>query len=462
VLTGVVYDSIGRSALAGATVQIIGAADSVTGRSYSAQSDAAGRYRLEQVAPGSYVAGFFHVTLDTLGLESGTRAVSVQDGDNFVDLTTPSSKGLIERLCPPQDQADSTALLIGHVKRTDTEAPIVGATVTVEWGETLIEVRNIRMRNRLGTAVSLEPGWFALCGVPSNVPLSVRAAHGADSSGTVEVELARDAVRHVTFYVGGAFPKLGTSVVEPDSGAPVVVPMTMWYGNARLTGQVLDERGEPLSGARVSVVGTEAAASTSANGYFTLDSLPGGTQSVEVKALGYLPTSSIVHLAAERPATTLVRIPEPAAILPEVRVRARLVYARNLITYQQHKNTGYSGHFLDPQDIERMPVGRFSGLLTNIPGVRVSYNTGSGMIVMNASGSEPGAPIFCEPSVYIDGVRSRMATSELEALYYTDEVAALEVYTRPNQRPVEYQDQNSRCGAIVIWTRPTGRARQNR
>jgi hypothetical protein len=79
------------------------------------------------------------------------------------------------------------------------------------------------------------------------------------------------------------------------------------------------------------------------------------------------------------------------------------------------------------------------------------------MIVMHGPGSSGGSPIFCEPSIYVDGTRSRLSATDLESIYYTDEVAALEVYARASDRPIELQEVSSRCGAIAIWTRPVPR-----
>ena len=61
---------------------------------------------------------------------------------------------------------------------------------------------------------------------------------------------------------------------------------------------------------------------------------------------------------------------------------------------------------------------------------------------------------LCVPQFYIDGQRSQYTASEIEGLYRADELSGVEVYVRENQRPIEFQDSNSRCGAIAIWTRP--------
>ena len=67
---------------------------------------------------------------------------------------------------------------------------------------------------------------------------------------------------------------------------------------------------------------------------------------------------------------------------------------------------------------------------------------------------DAGSRGLCVPQFYIDGQRSQYTASEIEGLYRADELAGVEVYVRESQRPIEFQDINSRCGAIAIWTRP--------
>jgi hypothetical protein len=72
-----------------------------------------------------------------------------------------------------------------------------------------------------------------------------------------------------------------------------------------------------------------------------------------------------------------------------------------------------------------------------------------------------GSKGLCVPALYIDGTRSQYTAAEIEGLYRADEIAGVEVYVRENQRPIQFQDTNSRCGAIAIWVRPEVR-RANR
>jgi hypothetical protein len=456
-LSGVVFDSVAGRPLVGAMVQITGATGAVVGHTASAVTDTAGRYAVSNLPAGRYVAGFFHDALDTLGLVGAPRAVNVADTAATLNLATPSPRTIISTICGASSVTDSVGLLIGHVNKSGTSTPIAGATVTVEWGETVIEKGSVRQRNMAADATTTGPGWFAMCDVPGDVELTVSVSSGADSSGFVNLEVPRTGVRHVTFHVGGArrVPSVAVDTVSPlDTTIKVLAPEMVWRGGARLTGIVRDERGQGVNAARVLVRGTNVSSTSSDRGYFVLDSLPGGTHTLEVRALGYLPATSIVHLAAEQPAQTEVFIGDKLVTLETVKVTATLVFSRNLAKFQTNRERNIGGTFVGPREIDRFRGMRFSNLVQAIPGVRLSYKDGFS-ILMDYTGTDDGrSQGLCVPQFYIDGQRSQYTASEIEGLYRAEEIAGLEVYVRESQRPIEFQDINSRCGAIAIWTRP--------
>jgi hypothetical protein len=463
-VTGTVFDGLDRSTLPGATVQLVGTADSVLGRTFSTSTDSSGNFSFRELPPGSYLAGFFHPALDTLGIESGNQAVDLHNGSQRLLLTSPTSKVLIEQICAGGVTEDTTGLLIGHVRDAATGAPIEGASITAEWGETVIARGGVNVHNRNGTAESHAAGWFALCGVPSDVELTVRAGVGFDSTGYVEVTVPRHGVRHLTMRIGGARRVLlnrADQLPQPvdttasDSAPAVPRMLTTWRGTAAFTGRVFDEHGQPLGDVRAVLLGTGLGAVSNSNGYFTLDSLPGGTQSVELRAVGYLPERTIVQLTPDAVTRREVRLATPVTTLPTVNVRGTLVFSRNLARFERHRETTAGGFFLGPHDIEKRPVTRFSSLLEGIPGVHTLFNAGTMHIGMDSPATQGGAPIYCEPSIFVDGGRRHYDASDLEGLFYSDDIAGLEVYRRPNETPIEYRDSDSRCGAIVVWTRPS-------
>lgn len=458
-VTGTVFDGLDRSTLAGATVQLVGTADSVLGRTFSTTTDSSGNFSFHELPPGSYVAGFFHPALDTLGIESGNQAVDLHNGSQRLLLTSPTPKFLIQQICPGGVAEDTTGLLIGHVRDAASGGAIEGATVTAEWGETVIARGGVTVHNRSGVAESHSAGWFALCGLPSDVELTVRAGTGFDSTGFVEVTIPRHGVRHLTMRIGGARRVLLNRADAPaqpaDTTEPAPVMLTTWRGTAAFTGRVFEEHGQPLRDARAVLLGTGLGAVSNANGYFTIDSLPGGTQTLEIRAVGYLPVRTILQLTPDALVRKDIRVMTSVTTLPTVNVRGTLVFSRNLARFERHREQTTGGYFLGPHDIEKRPVTRFSSLLDGIPGVHTLFNSGTMHIGMDSPATQGGAPIYCEPSIFVDGGRRHYDASDLEGLFYSDDIAGLEVYRRPNETPMEYRDSDSRCGAIVVWTRPS-------
>jgi hypothetical protein len=273
----------------------------------------------------------------------------------------------------------------------------------------------------------------------------------------VNVEVPRTSVRHVRFHIGEArrVPTAAVDTITPiDTTLRVLAPEMVWRGDAQLTGIVRDERGQGAEGARVFVRGTNIANTSSDRGYFALDNLPGGTHMLEVRTLGYLPATRIVHLDPDQPLQAEVFIGERLVTLETVRVQATLVFSRNLARFQTNRERNPGGTFVGPREIERFRGMRFSNLVQSIPGVRLSYNGGFS-ILMNYAGTDDGQSAgLCVPAIYLDGRRSQYTAGEIEGLYRADEIAGAEVYVRESQRPIEFQDANSRCGAIAIWTRP--------
>jgi hypothetical protein len=173
-----------------------------------------------------------------------------------------------------------------------------------------------------------------------------------------------------------------------------------------------------------------------------------------VRALGYLPATHIVQLAENQPAQAEVFIGDRLVTLETVKVQATLVFSRNLAKFQTNRERNLGGMFVGPREIERYRGMRFSNLVQSIPGVRLNYRDGFS-ILMDYRGTDDGGSMgLCVPTFYIDGQRSQYTAGEIEGLYRAEEIAGLEVYVREGQRPIEFSDANSRCGAIAIWTRP--------
>jgi hypothetical protein len=456
-VSGIVYDSIARHTIAGASVEFVNARDP-SSRPFIATSDASGRYSVAGLPLGTYLAAFAHPALDTLGLEMPPRSVDVNGSTERINFATPSARTVIDGVCPAGAASDSTGLLIGHVRATEEQNPIDGATVLVEWGETVIDALGLRARNQQVTARSAEPGWFAICGLPSDAELQARAFTQRDSSGFVEIEVPAHGLRHVTFFVGGA----NLVIVPSDSiGGAGAEPPTAWRGRARLSGTVTDRNGKPVANAHAVVWGTRLDATTNDRGMFALSDLPGGTQTVEVRVVGFVPVTTTVHLAESRPASADIVLGERTQVLSTVEIRGKMVYARNLVDFERRRRTGF-GQFRTPDEIARRGRNtKLALLLQDFQSLRVDVQQGETLVTMQRNAttvaSLAGIRANCIPSLYVDGVLDR--TSDY-GRYYSGEIAGIEVY-REHDRPMEFINPENACGSVAIWTREIPKIRKD-
>ena len=440
-VTGAVFDSIGAAALRGASVQIVGAADPVLGQRFTAVTDSTGRYSISNVPAGRYLAGFEHPRLDSLGIESEEQAITVAEANARLDFATPSPKTFVTLVCPDHPTG---SLLVGHVRATASQAPLPNAAVVASWSELDTTGVFAAQRNRERAIRTSPTGWFALCGLPHDVAFLARAGAGADSSGYVRFSLPEGSVRVATFHVGGAL----RATTAAEAGLPVA-----WRGEAQLTGIIRDERGQPMANARLSLWGTDREATTDARGRFQLGSLPGGTQTVEVRAIGYLPAERVVLLSANEPANVDIGLTERVVELAGVRVTARTVRARLAPFYERMRDAERGinhGYFFTQEDIERRHPANLTQMFENIPNISMDRR-GFPLddVVLG--------PNRCKMTVYLDNVRIvgtlTGADEKLNRLVPPNHVAAVEVYPRSVTAPPSYQPLNGTCGIILIWTK---------
>jgi hypothetical protein len=438
-VSGTVFDSIGRAPLAGASVQLLGTSGSANGRMLSTTADTLGRFRIDSVPFGDYVAGFFHYAIDSLGIDVKSRAVRVNAAQTRVNLASPSPAEMITAFCGAASLRDSTALLIGHVRNAESESPIVGADVLLEWTETSIERgRGLITRDRVATARTIAGGWFALCGVPAGSPMMSRAAFQRDTSGYVTHESRLRSVAHVSFTIGRT-----QRIALVDSAADTV---RVDRGSARLIGRVLTQQGQPVS-ARVDVPNTGLSAQTTSDGRFTIDSLPSGTRTVTVRAIGFSPTDHVVHLAEGRPTTSELRFPETAVVLAAVAVRAEQVFSRKLHTFETNRRRSVGGSFYRPGPENALEHATLVTLVQQTPRYSIRYGRGEYSAVLRL----PPPRLECVPSLWVDGARFRMDFEQLVAAIGPGEILAAEIYSSPQTMPAQYMENG--CGAIAVWTK---------
>jgi hypothetical protein len=449
-LEGVAWDSLSGVPLSGAVVQMVSASD-LAGTSRTTTSDSLGRWRIDSLLPTTYVLGYFHPTLDALGLQPPSFKVLVQ-GDSVarLDFAIPGPTRMRTLLCGARQGSDSSGGIVGVLRDAESEMPVSKASISVSWRELVIDKGGVRTLTRRVPVVAREDGIFTACGVPTDTPVEVDASAPGLTSGIVELQVPlggvvrRDLVLGDSTVITGLQRGLAAadSARQPDSAAVRRVP-----GGAELRGTVRTADGKPLPRAQVSVAGTGRAATTSESGTFTILELPPGTFGLDVRAVGYAPVRVAVDLLRRRPATVSVTMRDRVQALSSVVVRGkRTRSSRFLEEFAERKRRAAGGTFYGPAELERRNALYVTDILRTTAGMRVTPSRGFGNLVRGRGN--------CSPAVFLDGMPLYEGANELDQIVRPNDLMAMEVYQALGNLPAQYAGlQSNGCGAIALWTK---------
>jgi hypothetical protein len=426
-VAGVVYDSVARGPIAGAIIQLVLATDPDR-EVHGTTSDAKGRFVISGVKPGRYVIGFLHEALDSLALEPPLRAVEIRAGERAkVDLAVPSPATIVTALCGVVSKADSTGLLIGMLRDARTRLPLDTGSIEATWQEIMLGGTSINMTDRRVNSAVTKEGWFALCDVPAGVDFAVTAQHGADSTGYVALTVPVGGLARHDLFVGGT---------------------------AAIRGVVVSEKNQPLRNARIAIVGRERMVMTDSSGGYRLRDIPAGSQTVEIRALGYAPELKGLTLPAESDSTLNVTLTSVKRVLDTIHVVGQRVYSRDSNGFLRRKRMG-GGTFFDQETVRREKPFEISRLLYRVPSLTIMQRGFDRRILMR--GGFGGG--YCSPTLYLDGVKmSPEMLAELDFVVRPEELEGMEVYRSTNMPP-QFSNFNG-CGSIVVWTRPPVKAKK--
>ncbi len=434
VVRGTVYDSVAHAPLAGAMVQLV--PDDSGQALLTATSDAAGRWQIAGVAPGGYLAGYFHEDDDALGIRQRVLHVTVREGDTLdLAMATPSGESVHAALCRTQQQRDSAGLVLGYVRDADSGIPLVGSTVVLMWPEMIFGNMRVRTEVRQVTARTDADGWFAVCGVPHDGDVTVRAELAADSSGFVAIAVPPRGTVRQTLRIGRGNAAIPVAVDSTGRGAT----LTVRRGTARLTGRVLLADGSPAQDAQLSLWGSDAATASDAEGRFAMAALPAGTYTLEARVLGFEPTRLGVQLSRDSTTTVTMRIAKRIPVLETVTVFGKR-RPSPLMRALERRERG-TGRFFTRSEIETQGIVETTDLLRRVAGVRVVPSGRIGNVALMRGN--------CVPTLWVDGVKYNKLEDQHQVMPRPQEIAIMEVYNGP-ESPAEFTPTG--CGAIVVWT----------
>lgn len=492
-VTGSVLDSLTNSPLATASVHFL-RADDLASESIGARTDASGRFDIS-LAPGRWIVGIEHPRFDSLGVALPARRIEIPAKPTFrLSLATASAHTLTRAFCGI-DARDDDLAVVGIVQNAGSGAPLDSADVIVQWSTLRIALGSgAKVSTSTASAHSDRNGWYVLCGSPQHAQIVAWAERGAMATGLIEAQTSNVPMRLdlwldpsatlVANAVDSAVPS--RAIREAARKRPAVRA-----GDARLRAIVTDNSGKPIPGARARVIGHRFAIGDQ-SGMVSLDSLPGGSQTLEVRALGFVPLTREVHLSGSSAASDTIQLTSVKSLMDTVRISAGRVYAVDVNGFDLRRRTGV-GSYITAEEIERFHPASLASLLQARSAINISDGKLGDQVIRMAA---PWGGT-CTPAIWIDGelvVRpsgppagalltqvsaaagsdqsatqgnvlgnSSTATStsapesaglaEVSWLVSPTEIVGVEIYRRPMEIPGQFMTGGyAGCGALVIWT----------
>jgi hypothetical protein len=447
-LQGTVTDAVRGHSIAAATVELsrVQPEPVVT---FTARSDANGRYRVDSLPPGEYVLHLSTPLLDSLELALPERALSIAPGATArADFIVPRGAALRDAVCPGLTLGKGKAVVAGHAIDADTDRPLAGADLVVTWTELVVDSTLESRSQELSAAVRTgERGAYRLCGVPADTRLSLQLQQAGRASAAVDVTVTSEAgaeVRDLSLSTRSAATIAALDSLERLRGdaADTAGPLLL-SGTASVTGIVRGATGLPLENTEIRVRGARSSAVSDAAGRYSIAALPAGTQTLVVRRIGYEPTEISVELRAGRSTQYDLKLTR-AILLDSVRVVAmRSLYPE----FEYNRRANPFGRYLGPDEVERRHATGAMGLLFGIPGLAgVGHNVNERVV------STRGARHCASMRIYLDGTEVDENIAGIQA----SQIGAVEVYVDGAFVPSRYAARGA-CGVVVFWSKSSRR-----
>lgn len=422
-LAGVVADSIHGGPLTGATVMI-------SGTDRQGTVDSAGRFRIDSIPPGNHELGVFHPLLDSLNISVSSKNVSLAAGTvTSVLMATPSAATIVSIYCTEEERKRGMATVVGRVLTVDSDDPIPDAIVHYTSVSTLRVVGREVKRDVVTRDARVKPtGEFAICGLPVVQGGTVRATRGSITTGEMVADVSRWLVAIVTLRLD-----------------------TLKHGTAVVVGHIVDDKGAPIAHADVQLEGSNVRGTTSDSGTFALRDLPAGSQTIQVRKVGFAATDTALMLSSRSPVQLEWRVHPAPVTLNTVNVKAIREAALVKVGFEQRRKRGI-GHYLTEDEVHNRGGMVLSDLMRTMPGLIVRQ-TRNGQVILQGRGTQiqnRGCVVYLLDRTPI----ADRPLGSIDDIVKPDDIIGLEVY-QPAESPADVVIAPPNCAVVVIWTRAT-------
>ncbi len=224
-------------------------------------------------------------------------------------------------------------------------------------------------------------------------------------------------------------------------------------------GKVRAASGGPVTGADVWIEGTQLRAASSDSGEFLLNGAPPGRVTVFARRLGFYPDSKRVLLKPGDTKQVHFVLEKMQAELDAVLVTTQPGEDGRLSEFWTRRGAGF-GVFMTRADIEKRRAQRSVDLFRMVNGLRVLSADDGGMTrlvssrqsVPSTRGRGRGVATSCSMQYYVDGIFMPPGWFSVDQLT-PDMIEAIEIYRGPSEIPARFNQKDTACGLVVIWTR---------
>jgi hypothetical protein len=444
-IRGTVIDSVSGKPVASARVAVYNTA-------FQTVADSLGRFAFSDVPAGDRALTIHTASLDSLSA-SYTVPVTVS-GATTIAVRVPSALQIAGTACG--DGYGSGGIVLGRLKLDDSTGSLAG-TVSAEW-----KTAAGADAPKWVSATADARGRFALCGVPLDTALSLRAlTDGASGQAT-------------GFRVSSA----------ARFGRTELVLRRERTTTATFAGVVTDSTNKPIINAEVMLPDLGKGTGTNEQGVFVLRDLPAGSQRVVVRHVGYGAIETQLMFASGQTLQRHIMMVRSTTLDSVVVTEKSTDHA--LDDFEVNRRLGL-GHFLTRAELAPQEGRSTGAVLTSIPGIKVYvmgpyawvgssrhnatslHGGGVGKLGLDKADSLKQAPLWeCYALVYLDrnliwrGQKYTYRTpqgvvTQWEPLFDINtipvsSIEAIEFYATGAETPMKYASLNSECGVLVIHT----------
>jgi hypothetical protein len=424
---------------------------SVAGTTLQATADSLGRFTIAGAPIGDQTLAIHTASLDSLSA-GYSATVNVTGTTTTIALRVPSALQIAGTACG--DGYGKGGIVLGRLKLADDSAGSLAGTVSAEW-----KTAAGAEAPKWVSATSDARGRFALCGVPLDTALSLRAlTDGASGQAT-------------GFRVSSAARFGHTELVLRRERATT----------AAFDGVVTDSTNKPIANAEVMLPDLGKGTGTNEQGVFVLRDIPAGSQRVVVRHVGYGAVETQLTFVGGQTIQRHVMMVR-STTLDSVVVTEKSI-DHGLDDFEANRKVGL-GHFLTRAELAPQEGRSTAAVLTTLPGIKVyvrgpygwvggsrhnatSLHAGGARIGLDKADSLKQAPLWeCYALVYLDnnmiwrGRKFPMMTrfgpvEQWEPLFDINSIPvasieAIEYYATAAETPMKYATLNSECGVLVI------------